>query len=296
MNSKPTIKIMMVLLAVLISQALSTEPAALGAKPDDEAIHSFKLNLVSRMHLDVVGTTREITATTDVRYRWRCKDRERTLSIDSLLITAEEDGREIMNTFMSREKFIDIKLGKTNEIVADNAPDQLKKILQESFGAPLCTLQIDEQGKEIKRTVVAGEGAKNLVDNGMIANALLFHPPFLRNSNDWSAETAMSMGHGGYARGSLNYKKQAGEQSRQTCKVSGTLTNERFKQPETPVTTRNSRYVVTGNETFDPVLKEWISGKLTMEFSNQMEADQKIVGSSRGTIVATFERIGTLSP
>jgi hypothetical protein len=183
------------------------------------------------MTVEVEGKKQSIAANTEVRYSWRRKDRERSLIVDSMLIKADRNGTEAMNTFMNRAKFINIQQGRTNESASENAPDRLKKMLQESFGTPLCTLQVDEQGREVKRNVIAGEGAKDLMDNGMVANALLFHPPFLRGVNEWSADAEVSMGNGGYAKGKLSYKKQAGGQSRQTCKVSGTLTNtnERFK-------------------------------------------------------------------
>ena len=53
---------------------------------------------------------------------------------------------------------------------------------------------------------------------------------------------------------------RAGGQARQTCKLSGTLTNERFKQPGAPLTIKKARYVVTGEQAFDSVLKEWFPG------------------------------------
>ena len=36
----------------------------------------------------------------------------------------------------------------------EKAPADLKKMLQDSFSVPLCKLQVDENGKEVKRQVV----------------------------------------------------------------------------------------------------------------------------------------------
>jgi hypothetical protein len=243
------------------------------------------------MNVKGEGLKQGITARTEVRYNWRRKDLERTLVVDSLRISVEQDGKEIMNTFMSRNRFSDVQQGRTNEFTADTAPERLKAILQDSFGVPLCILQVDEQGKEVKRNMVAGPGAKGLVDNGMIANALLFHPPFPREGNEWSADSNVSMGNSSYAKGSLNYQKQAGAKSRQACNVSGTLKCDRSKLPDSPVTIRNARYVVTGEQSFDPAVKEWVTGRMTMQVSNQMAVNEKTIGTSEGTIAAAFEMV-----
>jgi len=279
------------LFGVLTLHAITTAAGALAAEADGGAVYSFKVTLASRVTMEVQGQKVGLTADTEVRYSWRRKDRERSLILDSVLIKAERDGIEIMNTFMSRGKLINIQQGRTNEITFAAAPDRLKSMLRESYGVPLCTLQVDEHGREVKRSVIAGQGAKDIIDNGMIANALLFHPPFLRGEDEWSADTEVSMGNRGYAKGKLRYRKQTGGQSRQICKVSGTLANDRFKQPASPVTITNARYVVNGEQTFDPVVNEWTSGRLTMVYAHQMLADEKSVGSSQGTITASFERL-----
>lgn len=254
-------------------------------------VHSFKIKLVSRMTLEVESKKQLVTAETEMEYKWQRKERQRTLTVDSLLVQANVDGVDTMNTFMSRTKFRNIQQGKTNEIAAQTAPDRLKAMLQESFGLPICTLELDAQGKEIKRSVVAGAGAKNIVDNGVIANSLLFHPPFFPEKNEWSTETELSMGQGGYAKGKLSYTNLAGGQPLQTCKVAGTLTSDRFKRPNSPITVSKARYLVTGEQQFDPVLKEWVSGRLMIDVSNQLMADEKSIGSNRGEIAVSFERV-----
>src|SRR4030095_13376198 len=91
--------------------------------------------------------------------------------------------------------------------------------------------------------------------------------------------TEVSMGNGGYAKRILSYKKRSGDPLRQPCTVSGTLTNDFFKQPGSEVTIRKARYVVTGEQTFDSAVKEWVSGRLTMDAENQMVTQDKTFGS-----------------
>ena len=76
-------------------------------------------------------------------------------------------------------------------------------------------------------------------------------------------------------------------------KVSGTLINDRFPQPGSPVVIRQATYVVTGQQTYDPALKEWVAGNLEINVTHQLEADGKKVGLSQGKIAAKFERLPT---
>jgi hypothetical protein len=142
---KSIMKTLFALICALALHTSSTRNDAIAAEADAEVVHSFKMTLVSRVTMEIEGKKQPMTANTEVRYRWRRKEREHSLSIESVFMRADLDGREMMNAFMSRAKFIGVKLGRTNEIATESAPNGLKKILQDSFGVPLCVLQVDEQ-------------------------------------------------------------------------------------------------------------------------------------------------------
>jgi hypothetical protein len=263
---------------------------ALGADTDKEAAHSFMVKIESKMDMEIQGNKQKLDAYTELRYTWKRSGRERALSLESALVQVKIDGKEIMNNFMSRAKFSNTEQGKTKEVPFEDANEELKKILRDSFDVPVCKLQVDENGKEVKRTIVAGPGAKALIDNGMIANAVLFHSPFPRDQNEWQADAEVSMGQGGYVKGKLAYKKTTGAKAGQSVKVSGTLTNEGFKQQDTALTIKKVNYIVSGEQTYDPAQQEWVSGKLAMDVSFQMATDQAAVGSVKGIMVVSFAK------
>jgi len=204
------------------------------------------------------------------------------------------DGKQVMNTFMSRAKITKIEDRKTVEVPFEKAPVKLKSMLQDSFDVPLCKLQVDEDGKVVKRTVVAGPGAKEFINNGMIANAMVFHPPFLREQDEWQADTEISMGKGGYARGPLTYKRAAVVDGEYVLEISGTFTNEGFKRPGTSQTLK-SHYIVSGKQIYDTRQQEWVSGKLkintSFNTSLQMPDEDKPIGPSRGSMVVSFQKL-----
>lgn len=287
MNRVPLRSLAVNSLAMLLIAAPTIAVAA-----DNELAHSFQVTIVGQLDMESQGQRQKLDSEMGLRYTWRRSGKERALIFDELAIELKRDGTEMMNLRASRAKVVNMRQGAKDEVLFENAPENTKKILQDSFGVPVCKLQVDESGKAVKREVVAGPGAQSfIVDPGMIANALLFHPPFLLGKNEWEADTEVTMGRNGYARGKLTYTKVAGGNKGQTVKVSGTLTNDNFKQPGTQQGISGARYIVSGEETFDPSQQEWTSGKLTIDISFQMTENDKPIGSAKGQMTLSFEEL-----
>lgn len=270
--------------------ALALVPAAAPVGAADPA-HSFEVAVKARLDMDAAGKTQKVEADTALRYTWARPPGERTLTFDSVRLRATLDGRPTADTFMSRDKLTNTEGGQTREVPADSAPDELKTMLRDSFGVPVAKVKVDADGKEVKREVVAGPGAKTLVDQGMIANALLFHPPYPKGRDEWTAPAEVSMGNGGFAKGDLTYKKAAGGKGGQRVKVSGTLANDGFQAPGSPLTLKNARYVVTGEQTYDPDRGEWVAGRLNLDVSFQLAAKDKVVIAAKGTMDVSLELV-----
>jgi hypothetical protein len=124
-----------------------------------------------------------------------------------------------------------------------------------------------------------------LVDNGLIAGARLFHVKFPATERQWNAPNEVSMGNGGFARGTLTYAKTGTSASGQTVvKVSGTLVNNLFQPPGKSPAVKNARYVVTGKQTYDSAAGEWTSGDLSIDLSFDLEMDGKLASSAKGVM------------
>lgn len=264
--------------------------AATGAEADKAVTHHFKIVMTSKMDMEIPGQKQKLDAETQLRYSWTRSGSERVLQVESMLVKANSDGKPMMDTFMSRDKFTAVDAGKKTELSFEQAPEPLKQMLQATFDVPLFKLQRSDDG-EVKRIVLVGPAAKSLVDNGLIVNCLLFHPPFVRNSDKWNAEAQATMGNGGFAKGNLEYVKTAPAAEANVVKVSGTLLNKEFKAAGTPLTIKDATYVVEGDEKFDPAQKEWTSGKLMMDVSFKLAVEEKPTGSAKGQIVLDFERV-----
>ena len=73
--------------------------------------------------------------------------------------------------------------------------------------------------------------------------------------------------------------------------MSGTLSKDSYKLPEGPLTIKNAKYVVNGEQHFDPARREWVSGKLTIDVAYEMTDGDRAVASTKGAMVASFEEL-----
>lgn len=253
----------------------------------DETNH-FHIKIDSTIDMEITGKKQFMSALTEFAYQWRRDGNARTLFIDSTYVKADMNGQPLAQTLMNAEKFVDTKGDKKTEILVNEANDELKKILIDSFTAPICVLTVDESGLETKRSMVAKEGAKSQVENGIIANCTMFHPPYFANKQEWERETEFSAGNGAYVKGNLLYKKGEKTAAGQKVTFSGTLKNPGYIRPGTPLKMENNVYKITGEQTYDPASKEHVSGKLVVDISFDMSVSDKPLGNAKGKMNLTF--------
>lgn len=265
---------------------LSTSPClGQGGEQSD----SFKLYLDSHVDLAMEGKTQPIEAKTGVWYTWKSEGSKRTLILDSVEVKVTVDGNEVMNQTSSRDKLVQVAGGVTTETKYADAASEVKSMLKDTFGTPLCIREVDKNGKEVKREIVAAPGAKATIDNGMVANAIFFHDSYFGDLPKWESQTEISMGNGGYVGGKLTLAKDAS--APQVFKVTGTLTNDKFPLPGQPVTLVGSKYVVTGEQTYDPARGNWAKGKRKIDITADMEIGGSKFADMKGVMKVDFERL-----
>ncbi|MBA4065511.1 MAG: hypothetical protein C0501_17705 [Isosphaera sp.] len=247
---------------------------------------TFRVDIRAKLAMPFGGREEKVDADAAFEYAWRRDGKERTLVVEAVEFRGGSGGKVVMDARMSRAGLTTTADGKTTDVRTADAPPDLRRMLTDSFGAPICKLEVDATGKEVKRTMLAGPGAAVLLDNGMVANATLFHPPYLADKDEWQADAAVSTGSG-LAAGKLTYTKAPGGTGGQGVKVSGTLTADGAKLAAGH-TMKDGRYKVTGEQTYDLDRKEWVAGKLTMGLAFAVSDGAKEVARGTGTMVVTF--------
>lgn len=260
---------------------LHAEPGT--AKP---AVQRYQMDIVSKAKLTVQKTTQNISADTRFGYSLKRKDREVSIFFDSIKVQVQEDGKAVVDAFQSKDRLID-KVAGTDVTAAKASPEQKKQLAV--FGIVLYRYQTDAEGKELARFVTVGKDSKPLVDNGLIANARLFHVRFPGDKERWTCPADINAGNGCLVHGDLTYEKMKGarDAGKIRVKVSGVLTRKEFNLPG-GVTMKNVRYQVAGEQTYAPAAREWLTGKLELVTAFDLSRQDQKIGSGSGTMTITL--------
>ncbi|OWK43993.1 hypothetical protein [Fimbriiglobus ruber] len=271
------------LLSALSLFSLIVVPAAAQEKA---AANNFKISLVANIEMKSTTINIAIDATTDFAYSWQQEAKTRTLMVGDMTVVAKTKDVTVMDLKMGRAGMFGTMQGKELNIKFEDAPDELKTLLKDSFDAPLCKNEVDENGVVTSEKIVAGPGSKTLVETGMIANSSFFHPPFFAAKNEWQSVNGVGVGKG-VASGKLKYTKIAGaKEGFQTVSVAGTLNADGLKL-ENGGTVKKGNYKITGTQTYDLKRKEWVDGKVKIDLEFDYELN-KVVGAGKGKMTLDF--------
>lgn len=247
---------------------------------------AYRVTLQSNMTMSQTGEagSQQIDATTNFAYRWQYAGLKQTLLFDEMSVKVSSGQQLLMNNSMTRKQFVDRTSNPATVMAYENAPPQLQAILKDSFGTPVAEITVDAEGTQESTRIVAAEGAGALLNQGMVENAQLMHPPIPKGKTSWKSVRKISMGNGGFAEGELTYTLVDGGKSGQKVSVTGTMKNDKFAQPGAPVEIRNAQYQVTGSQEFDPASRIWLDGKLDIKVSFKIFVQDMPVSSADGTI------------
>jgi len=256
---------------------------------DKELVHRFKVTIESTLDMEVGDKESHHSVETHLAYTWTRKGKERILSFDSQLQKFKGGGGQVLEFYMSQTEYSDMEGDKPRKLPIEKAPERMRKMAKELYGVPICKIEVDENGKEVKRTSLTGKGAKGMVNNDMLANATMFHVPYFRDKDEWETDAEFNTGNGGYTKGKLKFKKNPGGNGGQKVEVMGTLTDGGFKFPGRKL--KNVKHIVRGEQTFDPDQGEWTSGTLNLYLAAKVTKDDQVIGTAKGSMVVTLDRL-----
>lgn len=264
-------------------------------KPAKPVVQRYQMDIVSKAKITVEKTTQAIAADTRFCYTLKRQDQEVSICFDSIKLQVQQDGKAHVDTFLSKDRLIDKVKGVDVNLAAPwysqeaHASDEQKKQMS-IFGIVLYRYQTDAEGKELARFVTVGKDSKALVDNGLIANARLFHVPFSPTKQRWTAPADINAGSGCLVHGELSYEKSKGAKDMPVrVKVAGMLSRKEFNLPG-GITMKNIRYQVRGEQTYDPKAREWVAGKLEVVSEFDLSRQDQKLGSGAGTMTITLSQ------
>ncbi len=264
--------------------AVSMLIGLLAAGPARAQIHDYELTIESdyQVRSREQPKPREVHATSKISYRVEDKAGEQLVSVHAVEARVGHDEEPVLAHQMSHAK-ASFRQAKQPEAVFPRAkaPPKLLQTLDD-FDRPALSLQIDPDGVETGRKVLLNHDSL-LVAHGLLDNCRLFHAPFPRNAERWSAPVRLSLSAGQTVEGRLAYEKIADGSDpgdavrvRVTGELKGTAT---LGDSEI----RNAVFKVEGEATYSAAEHAWLAGRLRVETTFDLFAPGEQPNTATGT-------------
>jgi hypothetical protein len=247
----------------------------------------YTLTIGARLQVKSPGQTKPQPLETSTRMRYSVTPGEggEEVAIRELALTVSSEGKTISDVSLSRRE-ASFKQGdqRADKLTYDRAPKELKATLDQ-FDKPMARYRAGGGADETARELLVPESS-SFVENGIVDNTRLFHPPYPADRSAWEAPARLSMGEGQFAAGTLHYEKAgAGPGGAERVKVSGELKPQ--IKPGGDI--RDGSYKVSGEQFYDPGRGVWASGRLTIDVTLELQSEGHATGTASGTMELNLE-------
>lgn len=237
---------------------------------DENDTHYYQLEILADAEINADGKPQRIRTDSSMSYSWSVKGNRRVLQVQSIETEVQKGEEPANGGRQSRAGISIFENGERRQVPIEGAPKGLQEFLKASFDVPLCEISVDDQKREVGRQILASSNAQQLLVDGTIQNAVLFHAPIEVSKNFWSAPCIVNAGQGRLIPGTLNYKWSLRNGNLRT--YTGTCVKDVIDDPNAPIIIRDTVYSVSGKQTYDVELGEWVSGRLKMGSSRNFVA------------------------
>lgn len=243
--------------------------------------NDYKLSILSDLKMEIMDQKQHIVGDTVLIYSNNRSGDKLDLILREVVVAVKLDGNTLIDMTMNAKELDNRADG--SKIKLEEANEETKTMLTDSFTTPLAAIVLDEHGKETSRKIIAKPGAVAMVENGQVENARMFHAPFYADKKTWKSPVKMSLGNGNFASGPLTYKVKSTDSKtgNVTVEVSGKL-NAKGKQG--PLDIVNAVYDVKGSQVFNPKKKDWDSAKYDIAIVFDLAQNGKTIANAKGTM------------
>lgn len=209
-----------------------------------------------------------------------------------LKIKMVQNGVPQMDSEISRDKIVENNGGQNFVTTFDEMPlDQQEKSIA-AFGTPVCRLHLDENQNELSREILS-DAAYGVWNDGNINSAQLMHGPYILKSSHWKSVKRIPMTAGFVIDCPLDYQRSS-DGSREV-KMSGSLTKDEITSEQSEWILKQVNCRVSGVETFDENLGEYVSGNVTVDYDFVVHQPNAEPAKMKGTLEISLKRVSKLA-
>lgn len=248
----------------------------------------FKLMISSHNTIDQTNGNQNIDADMELKYAHQKTRGGIILTMYSMELKMYEDGSVVGDTLMARDKVVQQAGDQKSVTLFDEMPPEQQAVFASAFATNLCKITLDADQNEFGRQIYSDKGYALFTD-GNVNSVRLMHGPYYQGADDWESVKRIPMTKGLVLDCPLEYTKVDG--SGGEVKVSGTLTKSEVDSPQEDVVLRNVSCELSGQETFDEAVGEYVAGKMTLQYQFQLFQKGIQTATLDGKLDLTLERV-----
>jgi hypothetical protein len=251
----------------------------------------YSLTIDSVIKVTVGPNTIPVKTKTVLAYSFEKKENSKKLLVDSMMVQVNQSGKQVLDHFLSRKKIRMVGNNQNMEVFFDGSEEaeKVKKEnkIEDKFMHPICDITYDKEKNITLRNVIAKPGALDLVNNGMIDNALTFQARYEEGKKELDFPCRLSIGSGNFVTGTLKLTRTKDEEGKAVFEIKGILANKSCMQGRMQI--KDAKYVVKGEQTYNKKLNKWESGK--MECAVTFLTLAGITVHNKGTMILALQTL-----
>jgi hypothetical protein len=248
----------------------------------------FKLTVKSHTDIEQATGAQKIDADMVFKYAHQKTNGGIVLTLYSMELNTYQDGAFVEGTIMTRDKFVQKEGNQTTESsFAELSPEQ-QEMFAASYATNLCKIMLDANQNELGRQILSETGFATLAD-GNVNTLRLLHGPYHEGINHWQSVKRIPMTHGLIMDCPVEYTRTG--DSGNEINVNGSFIKDEVNSPQEDLAVKKATCTLSGEETFDESIGEYISGQLKLQYKFQIFQQNVQIGTMDGTTELSLVRV-----
>ena len=250
----------------------------------------FKLTAKSHTDVEQSAGSQKIDADLELKYTHQKTNDGIVVTLYSMELKMYQDGAFIEDTLMTRDKFVQQEGDQKIESTFDELPPEQQEAMAGAFATNLIRIKLDADQNELGRQILSDAGYA-IIKEGNINSLRLMHGPYHHGIDRWQGIKRIPMTMGIILDCPVEYAKATGPGNE--INVSGSLSKDEVDSPQADVAIKKVSCGLSGKESFDETIGEYVSGNMTLQYKFQIFQKGVQTGTLDGKLELSLEWVRT---